>query len=196
MKSRYGSRQQTSGSILVFALTIGTVTGWGMWLLADQRANKTEKELRAHVSTLAQRQVELLHEREQARNTKTDLTNLQTQAASLRQEVADLIQRRDKAQAELAAPRSEAENAEGRANEVGLGPSAGPADQRKANIILAQKELTRLGYGSLAADGIMGPSTRSALEAFQYKNSLDATRELDAATLRRLTGSTAIAASE
>lgn len=196
MKAWYGSRQQTSSSILIFALTIGAVTGWGMWLLADQKASKTEKELRAHVSTLAQRQVELLHEREQAQNAKTDLRSLQTQVASLRQEVADLIQRRDKTKVELAAPRSMSENAEGRANDVMLGPSAGPVDQRKANIILAQKELTRLGYGSLAADGIMGPSTKSALEAFQYKNGLDATSELDAATLRRLTGSTAIAASE
>jgi peptidoglycan hydrolase-like protein with peptidoglycan-binding domain len=54
----------------------------------------------------------------------------------------------------------------------------------------AQKALTRLGYGPLKADGVAGPSTRRAVEAFQRANTLPITGELDASTLQRLTPGT------
>ena len=47
--------------------------------------------------------------------------------------------------------------------------------------------LTRLGYGPLKADGVAGPGTRRALEAFQRATTLPVTGELDAPTLQRLT---------
>lgn len=200
MRRKDGLEQQTLSFVAIFALAVGAVTGWGMWFLAGQRADRTEQELRTLVSTLTQRQVELLHERTQAQNAKADLVSLQTQAASLRKEVADLIQRRDKVQTDMAAGRPEvddpAQSSRQHASEAEAESTTIAVNQRKANITLAQRELTKLGYGPLAADGILGPSTTNALEAFQYKNGLDVTKELDAATLRRLTGSTAIAASE
>jgi Putative peptidoglycan binding domain len=199
MKRNYASEHHALGFIVIFALAVGTFTGWGTWFLSGQRADRIEQELRTLVSTLTQRQVELLHERTQAQTAKMDLVNLQAQAASLRQEITGLTQRRNKAQAETAANRYEAEGplpSKRHTSDAEVESTTVAVDQRKANITLAQKELTRLGYGSLRADGIMGPSTKSALEAFQYKNSLKVTKELDASTMRRLTGSTAMAASE
>ncbi|MBM1175373.1 peptidoglycan-binding domain-containing protein [Microvirga arabica] len=51
----------------------------------------------------------------------------------------------------------------------------------------AQKALTKLGYGSLKADGVVGSGTRKAITAFQRANKLHVTGELDAPTLRLLT---------
>ena len=50
----------------------------------------------------------------------------------------------------------------------------------------AQKALARLGYGPLKADGVAGPGTRRAVEAFQRANTLPITGERDAPTLQRL----------
>lgn len=71
------------------------------------------------------------------------------------------------------------------------------ADHREALAVSnAQKILTKLGYGPLAADGVMGPSTRQALEEFQYKNGIPVTRDLDPATLQRLGEVNNVAAAE
>ncbi|MBM6584329.1 peptidoglycan-binding protein [Microvirga sp. BT689] len=51
----------------------------------------------------------------------------------------------------------------------------------------AQETLTKLGYGSLKTDGIVGSGTRKAITAFQRANKLYVTGELDAPTLRLLT---------
>jgi peptidoglycan hydrolase-like protein with peptidoglycan-binding domain len=62
-----------------------------------------------------------------------------------------------------------------------------------ASIVLAQRALTKLGYGPLAPDGIVGPGTRQAVQDFQYDRGMRVTSELDPATLRQLTASNKIA---
>jgi len=51
-----------------------------------------------------------------------------------------------------------------------------------ANIFEAQLALSRKGISSGSIDGLMGPQTRDALRAFQLKENLRATGDLDAAT--------------
>jgi len=50
----------------------------------------------------------------------------------------------------------------------------------------AQLALARLGISSGSLDGLIGPQTRAALRAFQQKEGLPLTDELDAATTERL----------
>ncbi len=62
-----------------------------------------------------------------------------------------------------------------------------PITSEQLVTLAAQKALTRLGYGPLKADGVAGPATRRAVEAFQRTNTLPVTGEPDAPTLQRLT---------
>ncbi|WP_262270245.1 peptidoglycan-binding domain-containing protein [Microvirga yunnanensis] len=56
----------------------------------------------------------------------------------------------------------------------------------KEDISNAQEALTRLGYGVLKADGVLGLGTRRAIEAFQQRRGLPVTGRLGADTLRAI----------
>jgi hypothetical protein len=58
----------------------------------------------------------------------------------------------------------------------------------------AQEQLSRLGYDPGVADGVYGPRTRQALEAFQGTQGLPVTGILDEATRQALERDTAISA--
>ncbi|MFC4171248.1 peptidoglycan-binding protein [Microvirga sp. GCM10011540] len=201
MRSEYKAGSLTLSYALVVALGIGSATGWGLWFLSDRRADQVEIELRGQIAKLAQSQMELLHERAQAQTVKADLATLQSQAASLREKVNSLSQRRDKANAELAIALGELNRLDGASREgthVSATGSTTPSTDapRRVVVTAAQKALTNLGYGPLAADGVIGPGTRRAIEEFQYKNGLSVTRELDVETLKRLANPNKVASSE
>jgi peptidoglycan hydrolase-like protein with peptidoglycan-binding domain len=59
------------------------------------------------------------------------------------------------------------------------------ADQQRP-VAAAQRALTKLGYGPLKADGIMGEGTRQALERFERDRRLAVTRDLSPRTIREL----------
>jgi hypothetical protein len=53
-------------------------------------------------------------------------------------------------------------------------------------VAQGQQALTKLGYGPLKADGVMGPDTRQALERFERARRLPVTGELGPRTAREL----------
>ncbi|WP_245435533.1 peptidoglycan-binding domain-containing protein [Microvirga calopogonii] len=53
-------------------------------------------------------------------------------------------------------------------------------------IRTAQEALTELGFGRLDADGVIGPGTRAAVEAFERARGLTVTGELTAGTVEAL----------
>lgn len=55
------------------------------------------------------------------------------------------------------------------------------------NVMLAQRALTKLGFGPLKDDGVMGPSTRAAIEKFERERKLPVKGEASGKTLRALT---------
>jgi hypothetical protein len=59
------------------------------------------------------------------------------------------------------------------------------ADQQRP-VAAAQRALTKLGYGPLKADGIMGEGTHQALERFERDRRLAVTRDLSPRTIREL----------
>jgi len=66
-------------------------------------------------------------------------------------------------------------------------PSARPAEMRPdARVMNVQKALTKLGYGPLKADGVLGTTTRQALERFERDKSLPVTGGLGTRTTRQL----------
>jgi hypothetical protein len=62
---------------------------------------------------------------------------------------------------------------------------AAPADPQR-QVAGAQRALTKLGYGPLTADGLMGPATRTAIERFERDRRLTPTGELNPRTAREL----------
>jgi septal ring factor EnvC (AmiA/AmiB activator) len=195
MKQRYNLGSFTLAHVGFVVLAVGMVTGWGSWLLSTRSADETQGELRAQIATLAQSQAQLLSERSQAQASMVELAKLRDQVASLRDEYNTLAQNRDKAQAEFAAAQSGLSAIVGKFNRAQADVSetgstkAEFTQPQEVVTASAQKALTKLGYGPLTADGVMGPNTTRAIEEFQYKNGLPVTRELDPPTLGRLTGS-------
>ncbi|GEP01368.1 peptidoglycan-binding domain-containing protein [Methylobacterium haplocladii] len=53
-------------------------------------------------------------------------------------------------------------------------------------VAQAQRALSKLGYGAIKADGMMGPATRAAIEKFERDRKLPVTGEASGRTLREL----------
>jgi lipoprotein-anchoring transpeptidase ErfK/SrfK len=65
-------------------------------------------------------------------------------------------------------------------------PPPGVYPRPVQNVFEAQLALARQGISSGSIDGLIGPQTRAALRAYQHKEHLAVTGELDAATKERL----------
>ena len=59
-------------------------------------------------------------------------------------------------------------------------------------MIQAQKALSKLGYGPLKADGLMGATTRAAIEKFERDRKLPVKGEAAGRTLRELAARAAL----
>jgi peptidoglycan hydrolase-like protein with peptidoglycan-binding domain len=66
----------------------------------------------------------------------------------------------------------------------------------KQDVLAAQEALTQLGFGDLEADGVVGPTTRQAVEEFQRVVGLPVTGELHAQTLQSLMRSAKVVAAQ
>jgi hypothetical protein len=76
---------------------------------------------------------------------------------------------------------------------LGLGLVVHPGWAFDPQLQQAQQVLSRLGYDPGAADGVYGPRTRQALEAFQQAQQLPVTGVLDTPTLHALDSATSAA---
>jgi peptidoglycan hydrolase-like protein with peptidoglycan-binding domain len=120
------------------------------------------------------------------------LEQLRSQVSKLRQEADLLTQARDLAQAELVTAATGMKDLISHLNNSGNDVSTtgsittNSLDSQHLVTATAQKALTKLGYGSLKADGIVGSSTRKAITEFQRAKGLHVTSEMDAPTLRLL----------
>ena len=66
-------------------------------------------------------------------------------------------------------------------------PNSRPAELRPdGRVMSVQKALTKLGYGPLKADGVLGTTTRQALERFERDSKLPITGGLGTRTTRQL----------
>ena len=69
--------------------------------------------------------------------------------------------------------------------------TSGSDDSR--TVMAAQRALARLGYG-VKVDGMMGASTRQAIEKFEQSRKIPVTGDLSARTLKELAAQSRIAA--
>ncbi len=193
MTQRYSPSPVDFSRVIILALGFGTITGWGMYALSSRSAAEVESQLRGQVRHLHQIQMDLLSERQRTTTAVGDLAQLQSQVSKLRQEADLLAQARDLAQAELVTAATGMKDLISQLNSSGTDVSTtgsintSTVDAQHLVTATAQKALTKLGYGALKADGIVGSGTRKAITEFQRANKLHVTGELDAPTLRLLT---------
>lgn len=172
MAQRYAPFPVDLSRVIILALGLGTVWGWAMFAISGWSAAETESQLRGQVSSLHQIQIDLLSERQRTKMAMGNLEQLRSQVEKLRQEADLLTQARDLAQAELVTAAIGMKDLLGQLNQVrGDVAATGsintkPIDAQQLVTVTAQKALTRLGYGPLKADGVVGPGTRRAIEAF------------------------------
>jgi hypothetical protein len=89
--------------------------------------------------------------------------------AAIRDPIGDMIRAADTTTGTATGPRS----------------SEQPAEPQRV-VASAQRALSKLGYGPLKPDGLLGQGTRQALERFQRERRLPATGELGPRTIREL----------
>ncbi|WP_348643066.1 peptidoglycan-binding domain-containing protein [Methylobacterium sp. WL8] len=70
--------------------------------------------------------------------------------------------------------------------------AAAAAPKPQPSVMQAQKALTKLGYGPLKADGLMGATTRAAIEKFERDRKLPVKGEPAGRTLRELAARAAL----
>lgn len=95
------------------------------------------------------------------------------------------------AKAEASKPQSKPFDAIG-ALLSGGAPPMGEAAEKDKNVLFAQKALAKLGYG-LHQDGVLGGTTRQAIEKFERANGMPVTGELTQKILRKLSAKSGLA---
>lgn len=192
---RHPQSSPINHSVFLVILALVATVGWGLLFVWRHSASEFEDQLQDQITSLHQRQIELLHERTQREAAVGALETLKSDTAALHKELEGLKLTREQVQADLTRLRAEQDMAgapSGRSQAAGGGAAPLPKSKWEpdhAIIIAAQQALTKLGYGPLVFDGIVGPSTRQAIEDFQDDHGMQVTSKLDSATLRQLTAS-------
>ncbi len=152
--------------------------------------------LRQTAETNAADRDALAAELERFKGGHRDLQHLQKQIAAATQELKHLEYLRARVSGEIDTMGHRPSRATSQAStlaETAEPPVVGSLSLSQDDISTAQEALTRLGYGALKADGVLGPGTRRAIEAFQQKQGLPVTGRLEADTLRAIRNSRASA---
>ena len=170
--------------------------GWGLfaYLAVSSGSNKHAVQaeiarLHQEVQVLAAERNKLAQERDWVIQASGDLQHLQGQTAAVRQELQRLETMRERVSEAIdqAHPKLVTLAARpGAGNEGTTVSSAAPAPLSKHQIRAAQEALIDLGHASFEADGVFGPSTSKAVEAFERARGLPVTGKLGAATLQAL----------
>lgn len=177
--------------VLVSALALAAIGGWGMFIHTNQMSSEVEAELRGQVTSLQDTHQQLQSQREQAQAAASaEAAKLRRDLSSARDAFTRLSEQHDRIKAELAEAQAKLQpTPQAQSSRKGASPVAfidvkpRPAPQ---DIVAAQKALTELGYGPLKADGALGPGTRQAIEKYQREAGLTVTGELHAETLQVL----------
>jgi TolA-binding protein len=187
---REASRRTFSGGwVLVAAL------GWSLWAWSALRDGAGEATVQAQASRqgalerITVERDQLAAERDQLQAQIGNLQDAQRRVARAQEEVTHLEHLRvrlseavDRAQAQLGGRPDPVPQSSSAAAPPPT-PSITPSQQQ---IRAAQEALTALGYGRLEADGVMGPGTRAAVEAFERARGLTVTGELTSRTVEAL----------
>jgi Putative peptidoglycan binding domain len=186
-------------------LAVAGLAGWALFGLAAGGKNERIADLQAAVAeargdlkAVTAERDRLKTELDRLRTTWGELAQMEAQLNAARQENARLGEVRERLLSEVAQSTAAAPGAPAPrlgADRLPAGTVLAPPDEAppptRAEIIAAQRALTRLGFGKLPLDGEIGRRTRRAIQAFERRQGLPVTGELGPGTreaLARATG--------
>jgi murein L,D-transpeptidase YcbB/YkuD len=177
-------------------LLAAAAVGWGLFAystlssgLGEQAAQTAILQLHQQIEDVTAERDQLAQERERTIHASQDLQNVQKLIEAAVQELQQLDVLRASVSQAIEQARLQLTRSSGQAMAKEESPtvtvtSAIPLP--KQQIRAAQEALTDFGYGRIEADGVFGPSTRKAVEAFERAKGLPVTGRLGAATLQAL----------
>ena len=178
------------GLLAVAAVGWGLVAHSGVLSGSDEQALQDElARLHQEVQVVTLERDKFAQERDRTIQTSGDLQHLQNQIAAAQEE----LQRLDRMRAQISQAIDQTHPKlvtlairHGAGNEGTTVSPEESAPLSKQQIRAAQEALIDLGHGNLEADGVFGPGTSKAVEAFQRARGLPVTGKLGAATLQAL----------
>jgi TolA-binding protein len=184
--------------LIIAGTAIAALAGWGAYAYSALSSTQLEQQLNGQTAALQGYQAQFLSQRRRAEEGAREITTLHEQLASARSEIERLTTRHKEAEAGLATAQDQLASLQKLHAPPALesAPALRGITPRptKRDVLAAQEALTQLGFGNLKADGVMGPTTREAIEEFQRVAGLTITGELHGLTLQALMRSAKVVA--
>jgi uncharacterized protein YhaN len=179
-----------SSRVIVSVVALVAVAGWGAFAYSSLSSAELKQQMRGQTTALQEYQAQYLSERKKVEEGAAEVAQLREKLSSHQAEIERLSNGRSEVEAELAKVRAELAAVQ----QVPAPQAVGGAPAllhitplpTKRDVIAAQEALTELGFGTLEADGVVGPTTRQAIEEFQRTAGLTVTGELHSQTLQTL----------
>lgn len=179
-------------------LLAATIIGLGLFAYSvlvsgtEERSSQTEiAQLHQQIQAVTAERDQLAHDKAQALQAGKDLNATQQKIEAAMQELQDLDALRASVSQAIEQARLQLTGPSDRPItriDISTTGSTSATPPSKEQIRTAQEALVDFGYGSLEADGLFGPSTSKAVEAFERAKGLPVTGKLGPATLEALRG--------
>jgi hypothetical protein len=194
------TRATTTRKLMISGLAVAAIAGWGAYGYSALSSRQIEQQMNGQAAALQDYQAQFLTQRRKAEEGAREITRLQEQLASATSENERLTVRNKEIEASLAASQEKLASLQNLHAPPALGSAPAlrgitPVPTRQ-DVRAAQEALTQLGFGTLEADGVMGPGTREAIEKFQQVVGLTVTGELHGLTLQSLMRSAKVVAAQ
>lgn len=195
-----GKRGLATNRLALSIAILGAVAGWGVGAYSALDSIDLRKQLQGQATALQDYQAQYLSHRKAAEDGARENARLQEQLSALRTQVEQQSASNRKTEAELTKAREKLAEAQPLLQQQAVGSAPALLSvtplPTKQDVIAAQEALTQLRFGTLEADGAMGPSTRQAIEEFQRVVGLPVTGELQPLTLTTLMRSAKVMAAQ
>lgn len=187
MHQTHARKARNPNRALIAIATLAAVGGWGALAYATYESSTIERQLRGQIAALQDQYDQLRSEREKSEaSAAAELTRLRGQLETAQNDLDRVSENYNRVQAELVKAQAQLKAARQLEERRGVAFIDVPPRPAPQDIVAAQKILTDLGYGKLEADGVVGPGTRKAIEAYQRDAGLTVTGDLHAQTLQKL----------
>jgi hypothetical protein len=185
---------------MISGIAAAAVAGWGAYGYSALSSAQLEQQLSGQAAALQDYQAQFLSHRRRAEDGAREITKLHEQLVAARSDVERLKLMHRETETNLATAQEQLASLQ----KIHAPPALDSAPAlrgitplpTKQDVLAAQEALTQLGFGDLEADGVVGPTTRQAIEEFQRVVGLPVTGELHAQTLQSLMRSAKVVAAQ
>jgi hypothetical protein len=185
---------------MISGIAAAAVAGWGAYGYSALSSAQLEQQLSGQAAALQDYQAQFLSHRRRAEDGAREITKLHEQLVAARSDVERLKLTHRETETSLATAQEQLASLQ----KIHAPPALDSAPAlrgitplpTKQDVLAAQEALTQLGFGDLEADGVVGPTTRQAIEEFQRVVGLPVTGELHAQTLQSLMRSAKVVAAQ